>query len=226
MRSRLPQPTTRVEAFSDAVLAFSATLLVVSLEVPDTFSELRSDLHGFAAFGFSFAALILIWYVHHSFFKRYPMEDLITVFLNSCLLFVVLFYVYPLKFVSRGIVASISGAGAGGGGVQMVRGTDELASLFVLYGAGLSAVFACFSLMYVHAWRRRDALGVGPDDSYHAPMMARHYAIFVAVGLASVVLAAAKVGIGYLLPAWVYFLLGPLCAIHGILSERLRKRSP
>lgn len=62
---------TRLEAFSDAVFAFAATLLVVSLEVPKTFPQLQTDLKGFIAFGLAFSALVLIWTVHNGFFKRY-----------------------------------------------------------------------------------------------------------------------------------------------------------
>jgi uncharacterized membrane protein len=48
---------SRVEGFSDAVLAFAVTLLVISLEVPTTFNELLEKMHGFIAFAISFAML-------------------------------------------------------------------------------------------------------------------------------------------------------------------------
>jgi uncharacterized membrane protein len=66
----LTREITRIEAFSDAVFAFAATLLVVSLEVAKTFPELVTDLKGFIAFGLAFSALVLIWTVHKGFFKR------------------------------------------------------------------------------------------------------------------------------------------------------------
>jgi uncharacterized membrane protein len=88
---------SRIEAFSDAVFALSATLLVVSLEVPHSFSDLVNSLYGFIAFASSFAMLIFIWSQHNAFFRRYNMRDGATILWNSILLFVILFYVYPLN---------------------------------------------------------------------------------------------------------------------------------
>src|SRR5690606_25563506 len=92
--------STRLEAFSDGVFAFAATLLVVSLEVPNSFSELLADLSGMGAFALGFLALVLLWAVHNAYFRRYALEDGWTIALNACLLFVILFYVFPLKFVA------------------------------------------------------------------------------------------------------------------------------
>src|SRR5215813_5661399 len=89
---------TRVEGFSDAVFAFAITLLVVSLEVPRTFHELAQTLRGFVVFGVCFTLLIVVWHEHYVFFRRYGLQDSATIWLNAALLFVMLFYVYPLKF--------------------------------------------------------------------------------------------------------------------------------
>src|ERR1700733_15831322 len=89
----------RIETFSDAVFAFAVTLLIVSLEVPKTFQELLISMRGFVAFGICFTLLMLVWYEQHIFFRRYGLDDLITIILNGALLFIVLFYVYPLKFL-------------------------------------------------------------------------------------------------------------------------------
>ena len=92
--------TSRLEGFSDAVFAFALTLLVVSLQVPSSFDELVRTLRSFIAFAASFAALIWIWYLHRQFFRRFGLGDGPMIVLNSTLLFVVLLYVYPLKFLS------------------------------------------------------------------------------------------------------------------------------
>ncbi len=209
---------SRLEGFSDAVFAFAATLLVVSLQVPSSFSELISQLYGFFGFAVTFGALVAIWTVHNAFFRRYAMTDGWTVFLNSALLFVVLFYVFPLKFLTD------SGVGAIGLGDSVVRleSWDELRQIFILYSAGFGAVFLCVSLLYIHAWRSRQVLGLTPEAAWEAAMLARHYLLFVVVSLLSIAIAVAGIGIRFGLPGLAYILLGPLCFAQGAWSERFR----
>src|SRR6476659_5088671 len=113
---------SRIEGLSDAVFAFAITLLVVSLEVPKTFDELAETMHGFGAFLISFMLLFFVWFNQYKFFRRYGLRDTITVVLNAALLFVVLFYVYPLKFLFTFLVDRFTG---GHGEVRLPNGTVE-----------------------------------------------------------------------------------------------------
>src|ERR1700741_577959 len=89
---------TRLEGFSDAVFGFALTLLVVSLDVPKNFNDLLNTMRGFPAFAVCFGLLVLIWNDPYKFCRRYGLDDGFTRFLTCVLLFLVLFYVYPLKF--------------------------------------------------------------------------------------------------------------------------------
>lgn len=211
---------SRLEALSDGVFAFAATLLVVSLEVPDSFGEMASQLKGFGAFAVAFAVLMLIWAVHNGFFRRYELSDAWITIYNSALLLVVLFYVYPLKFVTRGLLYAVFGWGEA---TSVAMGWDELGNLFALYGAGFIAIFLCFALMYRHARSRKDDLGLTPMEAHEAGMWWRHYLIMAGVGAVSVLMALAEIGVHVGAPGWIYAMIGPLAWAHGSWSD---KRKP
>lgn len=211
---------SRLEALSDGMFAFAATLLVVSLEVPRTYPELVANLRGFLAFGVSFTFLLMIWWAHNKFFRRYGMQDPATMVINSVLLFVVMFYVYPMKFMFSAL-ASLVGLD---GGEAVVLRRSEAGPLMVIYGLGFIAVFACFALLYLHAWHRRGDLGLDDLEATDAIFWSRHYLVFVGVGLLSVVLALLGVGVRIGMPGWLYCLIGPLCYWNGMAHGRRRQR--
>src|SRR3954454_25301204 len=93
------QEITRLESFSDAVFGFALTLLVVSLDVPKSFTDLVTTMRGFPAFALCFLFLTLIWNGHYKFCRCYGLDDGTARFLTCVMLFLVLFYVYPLKFL-------------------------------------------------------------------------------------------------------------------------------
>src|ERR1041384_1409642 len=113
---------SRIEALSDGVIAFAITLLVVSLEVPRTFDELLVTMRGFLAFAITFGMLFHVWFVQYHFFRRYGLNDNFVIWMTALLLFVVLFYVYPLKFMWTLIVNAFFGFGTT---VQGANGQDE-----------------------------------------------------------------------------------------------------
>src|SRR5207248_6307362 len=88
---------------------FALTLLVVSLEVPHTFADLVAAMRGFPAFALTFAALMVVWARHYYFFRYYGLDDSATIVLKTMLLFVVLFYVYPLKFLCNIWLSPLTG---------------------------------------------------------------------------------------------------------------------
>ncbi len=210
---------SRIESFSDAIFGFSATLLVVSLEVPTRFDQLIAELKGFGAFGLSFLALVMIWLVHRAFFKRFPLDDKIIVLLNSILLFVVLFYVYPLKYVTISIAQMIFGTS--GTSYVAIQGPAELGELFILYGLGFVAIFACISAMYGYAFAKRDVYEWDDKHASRARFWCRHYALFCVVGVISILLAWTQVGIYFGLPGFVYASIGLTSFIH---ANRYQKK--
>src|SRR5512140_705932 len=175
--------STRIEAFTDAMFAFAATLLVVSLEVPRDFTELQHNLSGFVPFALSFSALYFIWVAHTNVFRRYALGDTYTLIVNGILLFTVLFYVYPLKFMATAIVAMF------GGNSDIVLHSDQVGTLFVIYGIGWTMVFSMIALLYRHAYKDRASLQIDAMAAYDANTHSFHYLGFALVGAFSVLLA-------------------------------------
>jgi len=155
---------TRFEGLSDAVFGFAVTLLIVSLEVPKTFSELLQAMRGFIAFAICFVLLMLIWYQQYIYFRRYGLQDNTTIALNSALLFVVLFYIYPLKFLFSLLVNVRTGDSLevhlSNGTVRNVIEQAQLPLLMIIYSAGYLAISIVFALLFLHAHRLRTPLGL------------------------------------------------------------------
>jgi uncharacterized membrane protein len=154
---------SRLEAFSDAVFAFAITLLIVTLEVPRSFEALMETLSGFFAFGAAFVFISFIWYQHYLYFRRYGLEHFRIVVLNLALLFLMLFFVYPFKFLASIIINGVFLNGVFGFSIPLgidPGGITEMQYpvLFTIYGLGFSAIFMLFGLLYREVERVQEAL--------------------------------------------------------------------
>lgn len=170
---------SRIDGFSDVVFGFALTLLVVSLEVPKSFAELHALLRGFAPFSLTFLMLLLLWFTHYKFFRRYGLHDIGTVWLNGLLLFVLLFYIYPLKFMFNALFAV---------GVQL-DSYAQVREMTVLYAIGFSAMYGLVALMYANALRRKKALELTPMEIELTRIYLWEEAWNAAIGLLALVLA-------------------------------------
>jgi len=216
---------TRLEGFSDAVFGFALTLLVVSLEVPEDLPALKQTLSGFLPFAATFAVVSWIWFEHYLFFLHYKVEDKLTVLFNLVLLFVVLFFAYPLKFVLTRLVAGWTGIGLPHDDPgQLGFAPADARLLMVAYSAGFVAVFSMLALFYWNALRQREALGLEPLEVFDARAGLRRHLLCVAVGAASILLALVLPMQLFGLSGFVYFLLGPLQGANGHRNGVARKR--
>ena len=206
---------SRIEGFSDAVFAFAVTLLVVALEVPHTFRELMEAIWGFPAFAVCFAVLFAVWYRHHTFFRRYALQDATTALLSGVLLFVVLFYVYPLKFVFGLFFQQLLGRSHARPEGAAVITLAQVPTLFVFYGVGLIAVEATFALLYRHAWRQREALALDARERLQTRASIEGALLSAAIAVLSILIAATGGRIPVAWAGWVYFLNGPVRGLHG-----------
>jgi uncharacterized membrane protein len=218
-----PREVTRLEGFSDAVFGFAITLLVVSLEVPATFDELLAVFRGLPVFAICFAMLLLVWHEHHQYFRQVGLQDGPTVWLNGALLFVVMIYIYPLKFLFV-LLAGPDGLMRGPRAQAMIR-FEQLPQLMLVYGLGFIAIFMLLALMYWRGWKKRAQLGLSEERSNLLLEQVGHCGVYVAVGIVSMVIAV--VG-GPQTTGWsglAYGLLGPFQGIYHGWRGRARRRA-
>jgi len=130
----------RVEAFSDGVFAFAATLLVLGIRIPRPSDAdasvglqrlLADQWPSYVAFALSFVNVGIVWTNHHAMFKHFVRVDRVVVSLNLLLLMLVAFV--P---VTTGVL-----------GTWVVSETDRLAAV-LLYGA----LFVVFGVLHDVLW--------------------------------------------------------------------------
>ena len=211
---------SRLEEFSDAVFGFALTLLALSSGVPDSYDALVQLLKGVPAFACAFALMVWIWHEHDTFFERYPLTDGPTTVINSVLLFVVLVYVYPLKFMFESFMHQVFGISS-----RAIAGMSltELANASILYGLGFFILMSLFSLLYLHAYRRRTALNLDALEVFDTRSMAGHHAVSAGVGLFATLFAlVAPVQLAFLSPS-SFALMGPAHWYYGIRRDKARR---
>lgn len=229
---------TRIEGFSDAVFGFSLTLLAFSLEVPSSVEELRTlAVAQLVPTMAAFALMCWIWAEHNSFFRQFGLQDPMTVVLNCALLFLVVFYTYPLKFMAvflwgmiahalgwNGILTALSTSGS-------LTFTSSSASgvtaLMLIYHLGFIVLFALFALLYRHALKQRAELGLDEVEYFEARAGQRVHLISVAIGLAGLLTFALLYYIDddfVGMSGMVYMLMGPAHGMHGARYARARAK--
>jgi uncharacterized membrane protein len=212
---------SRLDVFSDVVLGIALVLLVVSLAIPRSFSDLRSPTPAFTASAICFLMLVNVWYSHYVFFRRYGLSDRWTVLLNAALLSIVLFCVYPLKFLYGTLFTSL---------VRVEELSPRFAAavqingMMVLYALGFTSIFFLVAALYWNAWRQRDPLVLNGVER-----LLTISSIVDALGVAAIGLIACLAAL--ILPtSWVlysvvlYFLMVPWKALNTMYFSRKARR--
>jgi uncharacterized membrane protein len=135
---------SRLEAFSDGVLAVAITLLVLDLHTDATSGEslgtqLRHEWPSFAAYVLSFFIIGVIWVNHHALFSLAAKVDRFVMFYNLFLLL----WVSTIPFTTATLAAYLRAGGA------------DSRWAVVLYGTSMEGMSIGFALILHRLLRRR-----------------------------------------------------------------------
>jgi uncharacterized membrane protein len=191
---------SRLEALSDGVFAFAATLMVVDIGASSEFISFKKELPNFISFAASFFIMMALWKLHYNFFRRTNHIDNWVITFNMILLFTILFYIFPVK--------SLLDSAMGKARMSL----ENFSQLFQLYSIGFSLLFGSFSLLYYRAYKK----DLDNPERIRLLFFTRHFLIFVFVGLVSTLLARLQVGLEIGFPGFVYCILGILCYLHSV----------
>jgi hypothetical protein len=92
--------------------------------------------------------------------------------------------------------------------------------LLVIYGLGFAAVYGAMTLLYLHAWRLRDALELNPLERFDT-----RYVIFRLLALVSVGVLAAGLALIPIARDWsslIYLALFPILRVSRVIHRRRR----
>ncbi|WP_350284202.1 TMEM175 family protein [uncultured Croceitalea sp.] len=191
--------SSRLENMTDAIFGFAITLLVIASQVPTTYVELQVSMYGFLGFIFCIMLLLGLWNNHNNFFLHFGLQDSTTKILNFLFLFVLLFYVYPLKYLFSYLGTAIYmriklALGDSSEAMRQVLETVKQSGLssaqwvdiMVRFGLGLFLMYLFLLLMHVNAYKKREALQLSQKESYIARTFMQAYGLLLFICMLSI----------------------------------------
>ena len=216
---------TRLENFSDAVFAFSITLLMISLEVPKTFSQILSLTDELVAFAVTIIPLFIIWHQHRVFFRHYGLDDGTILKWNTVLLFIVLIFIFPLKFLSLFLIRFVDFIFFEGENIflTMIEGV-QVPWLMVYYGIAALGILFVFSRFYNHAVKMKDKLHLSKYETTLTHYYKRLFTQLCFVPLISITFVLVFMNIDITIASFVSGVLYSLTGIVFTINQKWLKK--
>ncbi len=171
----------RLDNLTDAVFGIAITLLIFNLIDPNSFQDLLTFTKTLPAFFISVAFLILIWYEHKRFSQVYGLHGPGITFLNTIFITLVIFYVYPLRFLTLFLTNFFFRTN-----VKISIPGDQVPNLTIYYGLIVFALYFTLFLFYWYMHRRRDIMKLNEYEVFYTKMQIQKQVIMFFVPLVSV----------------------------------------
>ena len=174
---------SRLDNLTDAVFGIAVTLLIFNLASPNSLDDLIIFTKTLPAFLVSIGFLIVIWQEHVRFSEIYTMRGSWLIFLNSLFIALIIFYVYPLRFLTLFLTNAIFGAG-----LTLEISPIEIPDLMIYYGSIAFALYFVLFWFYNLAIWNRERLALNSYENLHANYQRIRMVIMFTVPLLSILL--------------------------------------
>lgn len=213
------QSMDRLETFVAAAFAFAVTtLVIITSEVPSTYSEFIHSVKLIPSFAASFTIVVWIWATHADWCKRYGLEDSRAIILSSTLTFLVLIYIFPMQIIMQGFFATITD---GFLPTEMqYTSVSEIRFMFAFYAIGFFFLALNFVALFHYAFLMKHKIKLTSTEEYKTVTEIQSWLLTSAVAFASLL---TSLFIPFKMIGWsgyIYFLLFPILIVHSFLRSR------
>ncbi|HKV86762.1 MAG TPA: TMEM175 family protein [Candidatus Dormibacteraeota bacterium] len=166
-------PKNRLEAFSDGIFAFAATLLILNLAVTEgrpLGPELLRIWASYVAYAISFVTIGIIWANHHTVMHQIRQVDRFFLMINVLFLMIIAFIPFPTRLLALNIQSQDARPAA------------------VAYGITLTATAVLFNVLWRYAASGRRLLRHDADQRV-VDGISRSYAFGPAIYLVATLFA-------------------------------------
>ncbi|EAZ81712.1 TMEM175 family protein [Algoriphagus machipongonensis] len=174
---------SRLDNLTDAVFGIAVTLLIFNLSSPNSLEDLIVFTKTLPAFLISIGFLILIWQEHVRFSEMYTLRGSWLVFLNSLFIALIIFYVYPLRFLTLFLTNLIFGTD-----ISLQISAVEIPDLMIYYGSIAFALYFVLFWFYFIAIRNKEILALSKYEEMHTNYQQIRIVIMFTVPLLSILL--------------------------------------
>ena len=212
---------SRLDNLTDAVFGIAITLLIFNLTNPNSFADLLTFTKTLPAFLISISFIILIWNEHLDFSEVYSLNDSILTMLTTIFIALVIFYVYPLRFVTLFLTNLFFNAD-----IEVNIQPYQVPYLMIYYGFVAFALYFILYLFYCRVNKIKKELNLNRFEEFYTSSQKMRLLIMFTVPVISIILTLIFNNFSYNLASFIggmtYFIYTPLMIMW---SRRFKKKS-
>lgn len=177
------ETTTRLDSLTDAVFGIAITLLIFNISEASSFNDLLLFAKSFPALLMGIIFLILIWQEHVSFSLIYSTNSKSIRILNVFFITLVIFYIYPLKFLSRLLTNLFFDTN-----LELSIEGIEIPKLMIFYGLVIFTIYVILFLFYISVLKQKQKYDFTEYEVLFTKFQSTRLIIMFSVPLFSVII--------------------------------------